>query len=52
MKKKYLIYVPLIIVLLIQIFDKNDKLILLQYLMLATVIIAVIIKLMLKKKSI
>lgn len=51
MKKKKLIYIPLIIILLIQIFDKNDKLLILQYILLAITFIALVWKLALKRKK-
>lgn len=48
--KKYLIYIPLVIILIIQFFDKNDDLILLQYVFLVIMVIAVVLKLA-KRKS-
>jgi hypothetical protein len=48
MKKTYLIYIPLILVLGIQYFDKNDTFLFVQYLLLALMIILVIIKFMKK----
>lgn len=43
-KKGYLIYLPLGIVLLIQFFDKNDSLVIVQYVLLGVMVIALIAK--------
>ncbi len=51
MKRKYLIYIPLIVILLIQVFDKNDHFLWLQYVLLAIAILALILKLVLKKEK-
>ncbi|RKE97949.1 hypothetical protein BXY80_0014 [Ichthyenterobacterium magnum] len=52
MKKKYLIYIPLILILIIQIFDKNDDFVIIQYILLASMIIALLIKLFNRKKQV
>jgi len=49
MKKKHLIFVPLALILFIQILDKKNNFVLIQYLLLATMIIATIIKFLQKK---
>ncbi len=48
MNKKYLVYVPLLLILLIQIFDNNDQFLTLQYLLLGLLIIVLILKLVKK----
>ena len=45
MKKKHLIYLPLILIFIIQIWDKNDKFLTVQYLLLGIMILALIWKL-------
>ncbi|SDG94995.1 hypothetical protein SAMN04488027_11220 [Psychroflexus sediminis] len=51
MKIKYLFYTLLAIILLIQVFDKNDEFLILQYLLLAIIVIALILKLIKKSKK-
>ena len=48
MKKEFLIYIPLILILIIQFFDKEDRLLTVQYILLCIMIIALIIKLVKK----
>lgn len=50
MKKKYLIYVPLALILILQFFDKEDNFLAVQYSLLAIMIIALIVKLAKKTK--
>jgi hypothetical protein len=45
MKKGYLIYIPLILIFVIQLFDKEDKFFVIQLMLLALMIIALILKL-------
>lgn len=44
LNRKDLIYLPLGIVLLIQLFDKNDSLVIVQYVLLGVMVIALIAK--------
>lgn len=44
MKKEFLIFIPFILILLIQFFDKEDKYVIVQYIFLAIMILAVIVK--------
>ena len=50
-KNKYLIYVPFVLIVLIQFFDKNDKYLYLQYVLLTIIVFAVILKLVLRGRK-
>ncbi|WP_452600999.1 hypothetical protein [Pontimicrobium sp. MEBiC06410] len=49
--KKYLIYIPLALILIIQFYDKNGDYRILQYILLGLMIIAFIAKVFIKKRQ-
>ncbi len=51
MRKIYLIYLPLILIFIIQIWDENDKFLVVQYLMLGIMLVALIFKLIKQPKN-
>jgi len=51
MKKNNLIFIPLILILIIQFFDKNDDFLILQYVLLGIMIVSLILKFIKKYKK-
>ncbi len=47
--KKYLIYIPLVLILIIQFYDKNGEYRIAQYILLGLMIIAFLVKILSKK---
>lgn len=49
--KKYLIYIPLALILIIQFYDENGDYRIFQYILLGLMVIALIVKIFIKKRQ-